>query len=325
MTLPAGPDQEDAVQVVGRSDVRRLLDWPSLLVATRDALVQLSSGTPLPGISNQLVVRASALHLKAGALNSPPIMTVKANLRPDQGSASGAILVFDYEQQCLRAIVSSTDLTAMRTAAIAAVAATTLLTDPTPVVAILGAGSVARFTDEVLAHLGMPKEVRIWSRSRDRAYDLIEAAPTTVFRKVFGTVAEAVAGADLVISCTPARQPIVEKNELKDAAVVLAMGADSKGKRELGDAILTDADLYADVLDDARRVGEIAYLPSDHSERVIELGVVIREGLRPNQEASGRLVVFDSVGSSAVDAAATALLLDRTRGDREGIRLHLER
>jgi ornithine cyclodeaminase/alanine dehydrogenase-like protein (mu-crystallin family) len=312
------------VQVWRRSDVRAALQWPQLLQVAEEALVAVSSPSALPAVSTQLLVPGASLHLKAGALLDPPVISVKANLRPDSGSASGAVLVFDYEGQQLRAIVASGDLTAMRTAAIAAIAARTLVTKTAPVVAILGAGPVARYTDEALAHLGIPGEVRIWSRSPERAAELVASASgaagadgvsVTVVHRACATVAEAVAGADVVVTCTPSRTPILQLDELDPHAVVIAMGADGAGKRELGPGILEAATLYVDVARDALRVGECEFLSDDQAGRVTELGTVFASGAA---HADG-LVVFDSVGSSAVDAAVVGLLVGRPDDDQGGL------
>jgi ornithine cyclodeaminase/alanine dehydrogenase-like protein (mu-crystallin family) len=317
------------VQVWRRSDVRAFLTWPKLLEVAEEALVAVSSPSALPAVSTQLLVPGASLHLKAGALLEPPVISVKANLRPDSGSASGAVLVFDYEGQQLRAIVASGDLTAMRTAAIAAVATRTLVAKKAPVVAILGAGPVARYTDEALAYLGIPGEVRIWSRSPERAADLVASAAgaggvasavgvsRTVGLRAYATVAEAVAGADVVVTCTPSRTPIVQLAELDPYAVVIAMGADGAGKRELGAGILDAATLFVDVARDALRVGECEFLSEDQAGRVTELGTVLAGGSAPAR-ADG-LVVFDSVGSSAVDAAVVGLLVGQPNDDRGGL------
>ncbi|HEV7567431.1 MAG TPA: NAD(P)-binding domain-containing protein [Microbacteriaceae bacterium] len=312
------------VQVWRRSDVRAALQWPQLLQVAEEALVAVSSPSALPAVSTQLLVPGASLHLKAGALLDPPVISIKANLRPDSGSASGAVLVFDYEGQQLRAIVASGDLTAMRTAAIAAIATRTLVTKTAPVVAILGAGPVARYTDEALAYLGIPGEVRIWSRSPERAAELVASAsgaagadgvPVTVVHRACATVAEAVSGADVVVTCTPSRTPVLQLDELDPHAVVIAMGADGAGKRELGPGILEAAMLYVDVARDALRVGECEFLSDDQAGRVTELGTVFAGGAA---HADG-LVVFDSVGSSAVDAAVVGLLVGRPDDDQGGL------
>lgn len=297
----------DPVLLLNRAEVRSLLTWPELIDATHQALIDLAESDTRPHISSQLVVPGAALHLKAGALTQPPVISVKANLRPDAGSTSGAILVFDHERQRLHAVMASGDLTAMRTAAIAAVAARALVGKEQPSVALLGAGPVAQRVDEALEYLAIAAEVRIWSRTHARAIGLATACDGQVRHRACDSIADALNGADLVISCTPSRSPLIHPEHLLPQTVVLAMGADSIGKRELAEGVLESAEIYADVRQDALTVGECAYVDEETSRRVSNIGSVLSTGLRPGLTC--RRIVFDSVGSSAVDAAAVGLVV----------------
>ena len=69
------------VRLVTRSEVRPLLRWPGLIEAIAQALIDASGGSAIAAAS-QLHVPGAALHLKSGALASPPVLSVKANLRP---------------------------------------------------------------------------------------------------------------------------------------------------------------------------------------------------------------------------------------------------
>ncbi|MCU1403275.1 MAG: Ornithine cyclodeaminase [Microbacteriaceae bacterium] len=296
------------VLLLNRSEVNSLLEWPSLLGATQQALVDLAGGDSLPSVASQLVIPGAALHLKSGALKSPPVISVKANLRPDSGSTSGAILVFDHEAQVLTTVMSSGDLTAMRTAAIAAVAARALVGPDRVSVALVGAGPVARKVAEALEYLEIPSEVRVWSRSRASADALLESTgESDIEYRVFDDVDDAIRGAELIVSCTPARSPMIRSESLAPGAVILAMGADTAGKRELDAGVLESATIYADVREDALKVGESAYLAEGESSRVENIGNLFLSN--PVEPASGNRIVFDSVGSSAVDAAVVALVL----------------
>ena len=297
----------DSVLLLNRAEVRSLLTWPKLIDATRQALIDLAESDARPSVSSQLVVPGAALHLKAGALPQPPVISVKANLRPDAGSTTGAILVFDHDRQRLHAIMASGDLTAMRTAAIAAVAAEALLHSSPAKVAILGAGPVAQRIDEVLDYLGVAAEVCVWSRTHQHAVDLATASDGAVRHRSCESIADALHGAELVVTCTPARSPLIRPDHLLPEAVVLAMGADSAGKRELASGVLESADIYTDVRQQALSVGECAYLSEENAGRVSNLGSILRTGLRPGR--TRRRIVFDSVGSSAVDAAAVGLVV----------------
>ena len=127
----AGP-----VRLLTRSEVRQLLGWPELIEAAERALVALATSDSVAAASGQLRVPGASLHLKSGALDT--VLSVKANLRPDAGSSAGVVLAFDPVRFTLRAILDSADITAMRTAAMAAVAARRLARAGDHSVAVIG-------------------------------------------------------------------------------------------------------------------------------------------------------------------------------------------
>jgi ornithine cyclodeaminase/alanine dehydrogenase-like protein (mu-crystallin family) len=120
---------------------------------------------------------------------------------------------------------------------------------------------------------------------------------------VAATPGEAAAGVGLVLTATPSREPLLTAAELSRTPLVLAMGADTAGKRELGPGVLDDAHLVIDT-SDAFSVGESAYLPAGRDS--VTLGDLLA-GERTLD--SGRRIVFDSVGSAVVDVAVTDLVL----------------
>jgi ornithine cyclodeaminase/alanine dehydrogenase-like protein (mu-crystallin family) len=310
----------EACVLLTRRDVLSLVTWDGLIGAARRALVEVAAG-PTAGAAEQVGVAGASLHLKVGVQKSPPVLSVKANLRPDDGVATGAMLVFDTSAQQLRAIMPSADITALRTAAVAAVAADHLLPSRPAVVAILGGGPVARRVDEALAHLGLTSELRGWSRSPVSAADAAEASSTDVPTKICDTVAAAVDGADLVITCTPSREPILDAEHLEPDALVLAMGADSPGKRELSIKVLDSAvQIYADVPENAFLVGDCAALAASARNRVTALGASLAS---PPEKPHGR-TVFDSVGSSVVDAAVAAMLVEQASAKQIGLAVDLQ-
>ena len=153
----------------------------------------------------------------------------------------------------------------------------------------------------------------MWSRTREAAEELAATVPGTA--SVCRSAAEAAGGADIVVTATPSREPLLQAADIAPGTVVLAMGADSRGKRELGEGVLLGAAVVADVLADALVVGECAYLAGrTEQEACAELGELLA-GRRDLPDAAGR-IIFDSVGSAVVDAAVTGLVLALAeRGD----------
>ena len=155
------------------------------------------------------------------------------------------VLAFDPVRFTLRAILDSADITAMRTAAMAAVAARRLARAGDHSVAVIGAGPVGRHSLAALRRVVPVSDVRLWSRRRGAADEHAAGLPGPV--RVCESVAEAVAGAGIVVTATPSREPLVQAADLTPGALVLAMGADTRGKRELGEGVLLDATVVADV------------------------------------------------------------------------------
>ncbi|HLK77409.1 MAG TPA: hypothetical protein VKU77_27645 [Streptosporangiaceae bacterium] len=305
------------VRLLTRSQVRSLLRWPALIEATARALTEASGGGSAAAAS-QLHVPGAALHvklghLKSGALERPPVLSVKANLRPQAGGAAGLVMAFDPVGYTVRAVLDSADITAMRTGAIAAVAARQLAGPGPHVLAMIGAGPVARQSLAALSEVVKLEQVRVWSRDQGRSEEI---SLGTAMATAVGSVQRAVAGAGLVLTATPAREPLIAAADLDDHAVVLAMGADTRGKRELGDGVLDDAELVADVPADAAEVGELAYLPGGPDPaRCVALGDLLAGRRRLS---GGKRVVFDSVGTAVADAAAVALILDTAEAGQVG-------
>jgi len=300
------------VRLLTRSQVRSLLRWPELIEAIARALTDASGGGSAAAAS-QLHVPGAALHLKSGALERPPILSVKANLRPQAGGAAGLVMAFDPASYTVRAVLDSADITAMRTGAMAAVAARRLAGPGPHVLAMIGAGPVARQSLAALSEVVELEQVRVWSRTPDRSEEIFFG---TTMATAVGSVQQAVAGAGLVLTATPAREPLIAAADLDGQALVLAMGADTRGKRELGDGVLDDADLVSDVPADAAEVGELAYLPGGPDPaRCVALGDLLA-GRR--HLPGGRRVVFDSVGTAVADAAAVALILATAEAEQVG-------
>jgi ornithine cyclodeaminase/alanine dehydrogenase-like protein (mu-crystallin family) len=308
------PTAASSVRLLTRSQVRELLRWPELINAAQESLVAIATSDQAVATSGQLRVPGASLHLKSGALASQ-LLSVKANLRPDAGNSAGVVLAFDPVRHVLRAILDSADITAMRTAAIAAVAARRLAGPGPHVVAVLGTGPVGRHSLTALQQVVPVDSARLWSRTRASAGELAAMFPGPV--TVHGSAAEAATGAGIVVTATPAREPLLGAADLAPGALVLAMGADTKGKRELGDGALDGAAIVTDVLADALAVGECAYLPG-HADPAacIELGELLA-GRRDLPGASDR-IIFDSVGSAVVDAAVTAMVLEQAERDGTG-------
>jgi ornithine cyclodeaminase len=208
-------------------------------------------------------------------------------------------------------------LTDIRTAAAGAVAAKHLSRENSSVAAIFGAGVQARLQLEALTLVRPIAEARIWARDVARA----EAAAGAL-REQLGIIiratsdpAEAAAGSDIIVTTTPATEPIIQAGWIAAGQHVTAMGSDAEHKNEIAPAILRLADLYvADAARQTRRLGELhhaieAGLISGDAE-VTELGEVIA-GLKHGRRSADDITVADLTGTGVQDTAIATLARNR--------------
>jgi ornithine cyclodeaminase/alanine dehydrogenase-like protein (mu-crystallin family) len=292
-----------------RSDIRSLVSWPALMQAVREALLLREAQQVATPVSGQVTMPTALLHLKAGAVFDPGVISVKANLRPEGGVATGIVALFDTKSGQVAAILDSADITAMRTAALAALAVQTLGTPGPKRLALLGAGPVAARIAEVLPSVATISQASVWSRSSARRQAFCAPFPVQVCE----TPATAACDADIVVTATPSRTAYLHAEDLKPGALLLALGADSPGKRELGYSVLAKASVIADQREDALRNGESAYLPEAERHRVLgDLGAILANKM-PLPPRGTEFVVFDSVGSATVDTTVCQALLIAAR------------
>lgn len=209
-------------------------------------------------------------------------------------------------------------LTDVRTAAAGAVAAKHLSRPDSAVAAIFGAGVQAALQLEALTLVRPIREARLWARQPDRAAataDRLSERLGIPVRAVNDGLT-AVAGADIVVTTTPADRPILMADWLEPGQHVTAMGSDAEHKNELDPAVISRADLYvADRLTQTRRLGELHHAIAAGTvaadREFPELGAVIAGQIagRPSTDA---VTVCDLTGTGVQDTAIATLARSRS-------------
>jgi len=238
-------------------------------------------------------------------------------------STSGLMVLFSAETGMLEALLLDNGyLTDIRTAAAGAVAARHLARAEAATAAILGAGMQARLQLRALAQVRPITSARLWARRIEAA----EAAAEELSRELgleVAAIAEAeraVRGADVIVTTTPARSPILKADWLSPGQHVTAMGSDQHDKSELEPACLAHADRYvADRATQTRTMGELraaiaAGVLSADAE-VEELGP-IAAGLAPGRRTDREITIADLTGTGVQDTAIATLA--RTRAAELG-------
>jgi ornithine cyclodeaminase len=171
-------------------------------------------------------------------------------------------------------------------------------------VAVIGTGIQARRQIEGLRCVREVGEVRVWGRSAEQA----KAAADELGAEPMATVEDAVAGADVVVTCTASTEPLVRSAWIGPGVHITAVGSDGVGKQELDPELLRRADVVvADSLDQCLRLGELQHAP-EVAERVVELGGVCA-GTAAGRTDPGQLTIADLTGVGVQDVAAANAVL----------------
>ena len=255
------------------------------------------------------------VHVKGAYLRGSPIFAVKVatgfygNAARNLPTGSGLVLVFDAGTGFPLALLrDQAYLTDLRTGAAGALAARHLAAERLGRVAILGSGVQARCQARCLALVRRWSDTVAWSPTREHL-DGYCREMTEELGVPFGparTAEEAVRGADLVITTTPSRRPLVEAGWLLPHATVIAVGSDGPEKQELAAECLARAGkVIADRLGQCVELGEIHHAVKygllEVSRVYAELGEIV-SGKKPGREGE-ELIICDLTGVGAQDAA----------------------
>ncbi len=228
-------------------------------------------------------------------------------------SLNGLMVLFSARTGLVEALLLDNGyLTAIRTAAAGAVAARHLSRAEASVATVFGAGAQARLQLQALLLVRPISRARIWARDSERAQE----AATTLSRDLgIPVVAErdpaiACAGADIIVTTTPAEAPILQADFLSAGQHVTAMGSDAEQKNEIEPAAITRLSYIADSLKQTRRLGELHHAIAAGlvaaNQDFPELGGVIA-GLAPGRIAAAAITLCDLTGTGVQDTAIATL------------------
>jgi ornithine cyclodeaminase len=226
-------------------------------------------------------------------------------------SVSGMMMLLSASTGRLEALhLDNGYLTDVRTAAAGAVAARHLARADARVAGVIGAGVQARLQMAALAKVRPIERILVWARDGAKADACAEdlARRLDVDALAVSSAERLVLEADVVVTATPARAPLVVADWLHPGLHVTAIGADAPGKNELHPAVLERADLVVcDSRAQCARLGELHHA-LDHGidPPTVELGE-ITGGSSPGRTEPDQITVCDLTGTGVQDTAIALL------------------
>jgi ornithine cyclodeaminase len=233
-------------------------------------------------------------------------------------SLNGLMVLFSTRTGLVQAVLLDNGyLTDVRTAAAGAVAARHLSRPDSRVAAILGAGIQAQRKRQALTLVRPIAEARIWARRADQAAETARRLSDRLGIAVSpaASVEDAMAGADIIVTTTPASEPILSAAWLQPGQHVTAMGSDAEHKNEIEPAALARADVYvSDRVSQCARLGELHHaiaagvVAADRDWP--ELGAIVA-GTAAGRRAPGDVTICDLTGTGVQDTAIATLAYAR--------------
>lgn len=239
-------------------------------------------------------------------------------------SLGGLMMVFDAETGVPRsALFDNGYLTDLRTGLAGAVAAKHLSRSGATAVAVLGAGVQARYQLEALTLVRNVESCRVWARRSEQADgfagEMREKLGITITPT--DSVAAATDGADIVVTTTPATEPLVTDSILAPGVHVTAVGSDAESKQEIDANAVLNADRFVcDSIVQSRRLGELrrAIDAGFDPDLAVELGEVIT-GEEAGRQHDSDVTICDLTGTGAQDTAIASLAVEKCAASDAGV------
>jgi thiomorpholine-carboxylate dehydrogenase len=297
---------------LNEEQVRQHLHLADLIPAMEKALINFSEGKVTQPVRSVIKVDPLEGFLGLMPALTPEGLGLKAvtfypsNAERGIPTHMATIFLVDPQTGTPLAIMDGTLITETRTAAVSAAATKLLAAPDSKILAILGSGVQALSHTKALRLVRRFEEVRVWSPTNEHAKQFAEEIGGTAV-----SAEEAVRGADVVVTVTNSKTPVLKGSWLKHGCHVNAIGACRPDWRELDDNAMTNV-VFVDSREGASKESGDVILSG--AKIYAELGEALA-GKVPTR--ANETTIFKSLGMAVEDIAAALLVYRSTKNNWE--------
>jgi ornithine cyclodeaminase len=314
---------DQPLRILGSDEIATALTYPALVEALRaafcaDIAAPVRHHHTIPQVGQDATLLLMPAWSETGDAAERFLGCKIVTVFPDNAAAGkpslhGQYLLMSGVTGAPLALLDARALTAWRTAAASALAATYLAREDAAHLVMIGAGSLAPHLVRAHAAVRPIKRVTLWNRTHGHAVSLaFGLAVTGIEATIADDLESAVAEADIVCCATLATAPVLRGGWLRPGAHVDLVGGFTPKMREADDDAVKRADIYVDTRAGAlREAGDIA-IP-------LRRRLIAKKDIRGDLfdlcrgKARGRttekqITLFKSVGSAIEDLAAAMLV-----------------
>ncbi|HJS23825.1 MAG TPA: ornithine cyclodeaminase family protein [Pyrinomonadaceae bacterium] len=326
------------ILILDSAQIRELLSMRECIELMADALAALARDEifqPLrtiirPPQARGLLGLMSAYRTgEQGAFGLKAITVFPENPAQGKDAHQGAVMLFSRETGELLALMNASEITAIRTAAVSAVATRLLAREDAGRLAIVGAGVQARTHLAALALVRTIKDARVVARNFEHAVELArEMQPKFSFPiEPVQTNEEAVRDADLVVTATSSLEPVLNKDWISAGVHINAIGTHSPNSREIDSGTMSAARIFVDRRESALNESGDYLLAAKEGvvtpESIIgEIGELLI-GSKSGRSSSGEITLFKSLGLAIEDVACADYLYQKALSENVGTHVNL--
>jgi len=252
------------------------------------------------------------------------LVSVYPDLGPGLPSTKGVVFLIDGRDGDLKCMMGGTSLTGIRTGAVSGLSCRYLARKDSKRLAMVGAGGQGFYQTAGVASQLQLGEVRVFDVDKGRQKALVERCNRELKlpARASDTVREAASGADVIVTATTSKTPVLDSADVTAGAHVVAIGAYTPEARELGSDLIARSSVYVDSMEAAMEEAGDLLIP-------IKEGRITKESVRGDmaQLVSGRVggrkdssetTIFKAVGLAFEDNAVGWLVYDRALESKVG-------
>ncbi len=316
------------ILILNHDEVVQLLPMAECIGVMREALIRLARGQvhqPLrmivkpPDVAGVMGVMPSYMSGDDAAYGLKTVCVFPENPSQGKDAHQGSVMLFSAETGELQAMMNASAVTAIRTAAVSGVATDLLAREDAHELAIAGAGVQARTHLAAMSCVRSIERCRIASRTIEHARQLVdEMSDRFPFPlAAVETVEQALADADLIVTATNAKEPVLKREWISPGVHLNVVGSSSPKSREVDTATMAAAALFVDRRESTlNEAGDYLFAASegaigpDHIRA--ELGELLT-GSKRGRTSPDEITLFKSLGLAVEDLAAAAYLYKKAK------------
>lgn len=323
--MPNNAHSNAQLLLLDRDQAAALLTPEEVLNAVRESFLlhAARAGRVFP-VVREALPDSAVFGIKSGGAQEEGLLGFKAagfwpaNRRHGADAHQATIMLFDQSTGRPQCLIDGNTVTTERTAAAGTLGLLTLARQDSKQLHVFGTGVQATaHVEYALRALPSLQTVR-YTASDCRSVPEFEARFAERCA-ISAAPANAVSQADIVITATPGRKPLFSADGIRPGTHINAVGADTRGKRELPEGLLQRAHIWADDLTQARSIGELQW---SADACACELGALLADrsgtctpAASPGTPGASRkaddITIFDMTGLALQDLTVARMLMQR--------------